>query len=140
MAKRVEYKDLKTIDDVRRERLRIQQDIQRTNDFLEDDAQRIGELFSVDYWGAILSVKIAEIIERATSGLASRIRGFSSVFGLVSNLAGGLFRGSSRPAYSGRVRSNRYYDDSPDYRYDSGEDGYDDEEEFDIIIERDRSC
>ena len=136
MAKRVEYDRLRTIGDVRRERRRVQKAIERTDEFLEDAAEQLGKFLSVDYWSGVLAEKAAELIERATSNVASRLRGISSLF----NLFGSLFRrfGSDRPGGSRQYSRDGYPPREEEYigEFDDpyGDDGYD--EEYDILIER----
>ena len=133
MGKRIEYERLQTIEDVRKERIRVKRDIRLNNRLLEEDADRVGELFSVEYWGNIVSVKLAAVVERVTSGFASRIRGFSSGFNLLSNLASNLFgRFSRQPRYAPR-RSVPYYSPRPDY-----EPWEEEEDDYDLTIRRDQ--
>lgn len=142
MANRIAYDRLRTIEDVYRERLRIRVDIERRKHMLEKDMERVEEVFSPDYWLDIISVKAAEVVEGVTSRFASRIRGFSSGFGLLSGLVGKLTRRFRAPArdYGYDRPVGRGYR-PVEYSYEE-EDYYDpDEDEIDeIIFEENRTC
>lgn len=92
MSHQVEYKRLRTIEDVRRERLRIRMEIERTHIRLERDYDLIGELFSVDFWSELFMSKISV----ATARL--KAEWFSMGYNLISNL---LKRFTSKPRSCG---------------------------------------
>jgi hypothetical protein len=93
MKKRVDFHQLTTLAEVRNERQRVNRALARRKEWLEEDYDRISEVFTADYWTAILSEWV--------SGIASGWIG--SGFGLVSSLLGRV----SHPASGGRRRRRR---------------------------------
>jgi hypothetical protein len=96
-TKRVEFHKLVTLADVQRERQRVGRALARRKEWLEEDYERISEVLSVDYWGAILSDKI--------SGIAAGWLG--SGFGL----AGSLLNRAARPSANRRRRRREEEDE-----------------------------
>jgi len=123
MGKRVDFERLKTIDDVHKERLRVRYDIQHCEHLLKNDMERVGEVFTPDYWMAIISRKAAEVVQEVSEKVASKIRGFASGWGIVDSLLSrfGIFGGSSC-----NRRNPEYYAEEEDYYYIPD----DDEEEY----------
>ena len=103
MGKRIDFEQLKTMKDVRRERTRVRRDIAHQTDLLQRDMNRFGELFTMDYWMEILSQKAAELVQEVTGKIASRIRGIASGWGLLDGLLSGLTSRFGRTAEIGRA-------------------------------------
>ncbi|GHU99591.1 hypothetical protein FACS1894159_03860 [Bacteroidia bacterium] len=58
MSKFVDYARLRTIDDVRAERNRINRRIDRVRENLDEDLQQFTGLFTIDYWLEALGQKL----------------------------------------------------------------------------------
>ena len=128
MGKRVDFERLRTMEDVLRERMRIRYDIKQREHVLKNDMERVGEVFTPDYWMAILSQKTAELVEQLTANVASRIRGIASGWGILDSLLSRLGNRFGKPEQQAKeyfVEEDFYY--IPD----------DDDEDF---FENERTC
>lgn len=78
MSSRVKYTRLKTLADVKAERIRISNEIDRAEERLQDDYERITEMFSIDYLMGVVSEKTARIY--------SMIQWISSGYSFVASI------------------------------------------------------
>lgn len=131
MGKRIDFEQLKSMKDVRRERVRVRRDIELQEVLLKRDMDRFGEIFTVDYWMDILSRKAAELIQQATANVASRIRGIASGWHFVENLLSGVM---DRFGRSRRVEEERYAEEHS--LYDLDDEDFIDED----FISENRTC
>jgi hypothetical protein len=135
------------MQELRQERLRVKVEIERRKRMIGHDMDRVEELLTPQFWMDQLSIKLAEMIEEATAQVASRIRGFSSTLGFVSDLVIKLTRGFRRPtsaSYRERTVSHRYkparevYYEEDDFNPDED---FSPEETFDDLpYDGNRSC
>ena len=128
MGKRVDFERLRTMEDVLRERMRIRYDIKQREHMLKNDMERVGEVFTPDYWMAILSRKAAEMVEQVTANVAGKIRGIASGWGLLDSLLAKLGSRFGKPARQG----TEYFVEEDFY--------YDPDDEEDIFIGDERTC
>jgi hypothetical protein len=84
--KQIDYHRLQTIEDVRRERIRVDYDLRHQEHLLERDRKWVAEVCSPQYWVAILSQKAAVLVEQASGTIASRIRRVISGWGIIDRL------------------------------------------------------
>jgi uncharacterized protein YcgL (UPF0745 family) len=130
MENRVDYSQLRSMQELRQERLRVKVELERRKRLIGRDMERVEELLTPQFWMDQLSLKLAEMIEEATAQVASRIRGFSSTLGFLSDLVLKLTRGFRRPApasYHERTISRRY---KPSREVYYEEDDFDPDEDF----------
>jgi hypothetical protein len=84
--KRIDLHNLQTMEQVRRERLRLSYAIRHAEQLLERDGERIGEICRPSYWIDIFSRMAADWIETATGSISARIRHLVSGWGIFERL------------------------------------------------------
>lgn len=92
MSHRITSDRLRTIEDVRRERWRVEEELERQRCLLRYDRELIEEVLSPDYWAEILSAKAAGVVEGITGRLAARLRGGALGAGVLSRIVNRLTR------------------------------------------------
>lgn len=120
-----DYSHLKSMDEVRRERMRIAYEIDLKKKMLENDFERVGRVFSGEYLLRVLADRSSRIVSGIASQFSSYIRNFSSGFNLVNGLFDRLTRRFRPSKRYGRPR-NEYYEE--EYCYEPEEDEF--EESF----------
>lgn len=84
MKSHVNYSRLRTIEDVRKERQRINMELRYTTRRIEDNWDQISDYFTVDYW--------LDYVLRVTGNVGSSVRtvisGFSTILSLFKGRQG----------------------------------------------------
>ena len=88
MSKYVDYSTLKTLNDVRMHRLRINNEIIRKENALGEDYDQVKEMMTLNYW-------IDELLVRFTS-VASVFQAVYSGYRFVASMFGGRSKKRSR--------------------------------------------
>lgn len=78
MNKRINYKRLRTIEDVRAERIRLTVAINNTERDLEDDYRRLRDYFTLDYWVGAVTGQL--------SGIGSSSQWIATGYNIISAL------------------------------------------------------
>ena len=87
MSKRIRYDELRTLEDVKAARLRVEREIVRVKGALNDDYDRITEVLSVEYWMGVITRKIGNIV--------TVVKAAANGYGFISS----LFKKYSRKSY-----------------------------------------
>lgn len=93
MIKRVNYSGLRTLADVRKERVRVQRNINRVKEHLNDDYESFTDMLTIDYWADFFMNKFRS----ATPAVSAIYSGFR----LVSSLFEGSRCGTKKKRKSG---------------------------------------
>ncbi len=66
MSSPIRYDRLKTLADVRAQRQHVYRELVRTKARLGEDYDRLGDIFSVEYWTGMLSRRLGAMVPSAT--------------------------------------------------------------------------